>query len=157
MNQRGKLLNSQKEYINEITRHRDRFPSNFALSKAYLSSCLSFGSLVMTLLSQQGQSNKSISVRCKAMEESGAGFPIEPRRGSKTGFSHSNSMIHPNANGYTRTKKEKNVGGGMAGSMSSRHDRAMNRQTSHNSSAMAGSTNNEIMLRKEATVCYIKY
>lgn len=115
----------------------------------------------MTLLSQQGQKNKSISVRYNAMGESGAGFPIEPRRGSKTGFSHSNSMIHPNANGYMRIKKEENVGGGMAGSMStysfSRHDRAMNRQASHNSSAMAGSTNNEIMLRKEATVCCIKY
>ncbi|CAI9117116.1 OLC1v1018453C1 [Oldenlandia corymbosa var. corymbosa] len=107
----------------------------------------------------QGQSNKSVSVRYNMMEESGAGFPIEPPRGNKNGYSHSNSMVHPNAMGYIRTKKDEHVGGSMTGSMSgtygpSRHDRSMmNKQTSGNprDTADAGSTNNDIMLRKEAT------
>lgn len=111
----------------------------------------------MTILIQQGQSNKSISVKYNILEDSGTGFPIEPPRGSKNGLSHSSSMIHPNAVGYLRTRKEENAGETISGSTnsSSRHDRAMNRQSSQRSRVAAALTSNEIMSRQETMVCFI--
>ncbi|KAK3027688.1 hypothetical protein RJ639_041398 [Escallonia herrerae] len=82
----------------------------------------------------QGQSNKSISVKYNPQEDSGAGFPIEPPRVLKNGFSYSNSMIHPSAVGYSWTKKVKEDSGqtvlGRTGG-SSRHCTNLSRQRSH--------------------------
>uniref|UniRef100_A0A5B7ADH0 Protein kinase domain-containing protein n=1 Tax=Davidia involucrata TaxID=16924 RepID=A0A5B7ADH0_DAVIN len=58
-------------------------------------------------VSLQGQSNtKCISVRYNPHEDGGSGFPIEPPRGTaKNGFSHSSSMVHPSAAGYSWIRK----------------------------------------------------
>ncbi|KAG8378524.1 hypothetical protein BUALT_Bualt08G0146000 [Buddleja alternifolia] len=56
----------------------------------------------------EGQSNKSTSYKYNPQEESGTGFPIEPPRVKlKNGYSHSNSVIHPNAVGYSWNKNVK--------------------------------------------------
>ncbi|EYU22739.1 hypothetical protein ABFS82_03G121400 [Erythranthe guttata] len=56
----------------------------------------------------QGQSNKSTSYKYNPQEDSGAGFPIEPPRAKlKNGYTHSNSVIHPNAVGYSWSKNMK--------------------------------------------------
>lgn len=61
--------------------------------------------MVSTIL--QGQPNISISVKYNPLEESGTGFPIEPPRVKNgNGFTHSTSVIHPNAAGYSRNVKE---------------------------------------------------
>ncbi|KAG5520353.1 hypothetical protein RHGRI_033056 [Rhododendron griersonianum] len=59
------------------------------------------------LVTLQGEPNpKSISVKNHPHEDGGSGFPIDPPRGlGKNGFSHSASMVHPSAVGYTWTKK----------------------------------------------------
>ncbi|KAL0456306.1 UNVERIFIED_CONTAM: putative serine/threonine-protein kinase [Sesamum latifolium] len=54
----------------------------------------------------QGQSSKY-----NPQEGSGTGFPIEPPRGNlNNGYSHSNSMIHPNAVAYAYKKIEDDPG-----------------------------------------------
>ncbi|KAF7124524.1 hypothetical protein RHSIM_Rhsim12G0004600 [Rhododendron simsii] len=62
---------------------------------------------LVTLQRPQGEPNpKSISVKYHPHEDGGSGFPIDPPRGlGKNGFSHSASMVHPSAVGYTWTKK----------------------------------------------------
>ncbi|KAH0776663.1 hypothetical protein KY290_008074 [Solanum tuberosum] len=77
----------------------------------------------------QGQSNISISVKYNPLEESGAGFPIEPPRvKNRNGFIHSTSVIHPNAAGYSRKVKED--------SCTSQHGGEFLRQGSHTSRAV---------------------
>ncbi|KAK4391308.1 putative serine/threonine-protein kinase [Sesamum angolense] len=59
----------------------------------------------------QGQSSKCTSYMYNPQEGSGTGFPIEPPRGNlNNGYSHSNSMIHPNAVGYAYKKIEDDPG-----------------------------------------------
>ncbi|KAL0359991.1 UNVERIFIED_CONTAM: putative serine/threonine-protein kinase [Sesamum radiatum] len=59
----------------------------------------------------QGQSSKYKSYKYNPQEGSGTGFPIEPPRGNlNNGYSHSNSMIHPNAVGYAYKKIEDDPG-----------------------------------------------
>ncbi|KAK4413422.1 putative serine/threonine-protein kinase [Sesamum alatum] len=51
------------------------------------------------------------SYKYKPQEDSGTGFRIEPPRGNlNNGYSHSNSMIHPNAAGYAYKKIEDDPG-----------------------------------------------
>ncbi|KAI3460707.1 hypothetical protein Pfo_017370 [Paulownia fortunei] len=58
------------------------------------------------ILEEQGQSNKSTIEKYNPPEDNGTGFPIEPPRGNlKNGYSHSHTVIHPNAVGYSSTKK----------------------------------------------------
>ncbi|KAJ8531009.1 hypothetical protein K7X08_025740 [Anisodus acutangulus] len=77
----------------------------------------------------QGQSNISISVKYNPLEESGTGFPIEPLRvKNRNGFTHSTSVIHPNAAGYARKVKED--------SCVSQHGGEFLRQGSHRSRAV---------------------
>ncbi|KAJ8541830.1 hypothetical protein K7X08_002646 [Anisodus acutangulus] len=77
----------------------------------------------------QGQSNISISVKYNPLEESGTGFPIEPPRvKNRNGFTHSTSVIYPNAAGYARKVKED--------SSVSQHDGEFLRQGSHKSRAV---------------------
>ncbi|KAI3464292.1 hypothetical protein Pfo_020955 [Paulownia fortunei] len=65
-----------------------------------------------TIPQGQGQSNKSTSYKYNPQEDSGTGFPIEPpRRNLKNGYSHSNSVIHPNAVEYSWNKKIKDDSG----------------------------------------------
>lgn len=83
------------------------------------------------------------------MEDSGAGFPIEPPRGSKNGFSHSTSMIHPNAIGAFKSTKQGNEGGTISGTYShSQHDRSIKKQGSQKSQVVPGLTSNDILLRQ---------
>ncbi|KAL2231816.1 probable serine/threonine-protein kinase At1g09600 [Sesamum indicum] len=59
----------------------------------------------------QGQSSKFTSYKYNPQEGSGTGFPMEPPRGNlNNGYSHSNSMIHPNAIGYAYKKIEDDPG-----------------------------------------------
>ncbi|KAL0351276.1 UNVERIFIED_CONTAM: putative serine/threonine-protein kinase [Sesamum calycinum] len=59
----------------------------------------------------QGQSSKCTSYMYNPQEGSGTGFPIEPPGGNlNNGYSHSNSMIHPNAVGYAYKKIEDDPG-----------------------------------------------
>lgn len=101
----------------------------------------------------QGQP-KSISVKVIPQEDSGAGFPIEPRRGNKNGYSQSNSMIHPNA-GWTKKVKE-DAGHVIPGRTygSSRQDRGLARQTSQASQTIDSIhiPNYEILSNKESMV-----
>ncbi|KAL3513451.1 hypothetical protein ACH5RR_026168 [Cinchona calisaya] len=100
----------------------------------------------------QGHSNKCTSVRCNILEDSGSGFPIEPPRGSKNGFSYSNSMIHPYAIVYLKSNKEKVDEGKTTSGISyssSQHVRSMKKQGCQRSRAVAGSTSNEILSRQE--------
>ncbi|PHT50226.1 putative serine/threonine-protein kinase [Capsicum baccatum] len=77
----------------------------------------------------QGQPNISISVKYNPLEESGTGFPIEPPRVKNgNGFTHSTSVIHPNAAGYSRNVKED--------SCVSQHGGEFLRQGSHTSRAV---------------------
>ncbi|KAK4341162.1 hypothetical protein RND71_039663 [Anisodus tanguticus] len=77
----------------------------------------------------QGQSIISISVKYNPLEESGTGFPIEPLRvKNRNGFTHSTSVIHPNAAGYARKVKED--------SCVSQHGGEFLRQGSHRSRAV---------------------
>lgn len=98
----------------------------------------------------QGHSNKCISVRLNTLEDSGAGFPIEPPRGSKNGFSHSTSMIHPNAVGTFKKTKEEDKGGTISGSACSysRHGTSIKKQHSQKSQVVPGLTSNDILLRQ---------
>ncbi|CAK9150227.1 unnamed protein product [Ilex paraguariensis] len=94
---------------------------------------------------KQGQSNKSTSVKYNPHEDSGTGFPIEPPRGVvKNGFSHSNSMIHPCAVGYSWTKKVKEDAGHTVPGWafgSSQHGAELSRQSSHMPNVSVESSN----------------
>ncbi|KAL2456584.1 Protein kinase superfamily protein [Abeliophyllum distichum] len=81
----------------------------------------------------QGQSNKSTSVKYNLQEDSGTGFPIEPPRGNmRNGYSHSSSMIHPNAVGYSKNTKVKDDASHMftERTSSSQHGGVLKRQGS---------------------------
>ncbi|PIN22335.1 Cdc2-related protein kinase [Handroanthus impetiginosus] len=94
----------------------------------------------------QGQSNKSTSYKYNPQEDSGTGFPIEPPRGKnlKNGYSQSNSMIHPNAVGYSWNKKSKDESGYSAVriSSSSQHRVELTRQGSQARQSVVDSSDN---------------
>ncbi|CAI9764111.1 unnamed protein product [Fraxinus pennsylvanica] len=104
----------------------------------------------------QGQSNKSTSVKYNLQEDSGSGFPIEPPRGNlRNGYSHSNSMIHPNAVGCSQNKRVKDDSSHMfpERTCSSQHVGELTRQGSqmrpsivdsfHHSRGADGKSNND--------------
>lgn len=104
----------------------------------------------------QGQSNKSTSVKYNLQEDSGSGFPIEPPRGNlRNGYSHSNSMIHPNAVGCSQNKRVKDDASHMfpERTCSSQHVGELTRQGSqmrpsivdsfHHSRGADGTSNND--------------
>lgn len=115
----------------------------------YLSCHLSLYILIMIMIQTpmiQAQSNKCTSEKYKPLEDDcGTGFPIEPPRVElRKGISHSNSVVHPNAVGYSHNKRVKDDGSNSAlprALSTSQHGSGFSRQGSHLRPALAGSSN----------------
>ncbi|KAA8528009.1 hypothetical protein F0562_035122 [Nyssa sinensis] len=94
---------------------------------------------------QVHSNSKSTSVRYNPHEDGGSGFPIEPPRGNaKNGYSHSASMIHPSAVGYSQTKKvreDEGLSGTGRTTSSSRNGSEMRKQRSNMPNLSADSSN----------------